>query len=139
MEMIKKIHMTMKFGKNKVKYNPFKWTEDCKKAFQDLKQAFIIAPVLAYFDPELETWVESNFSDFVIASAFSQLHNGKLRLVAYFSKKLTLAECNYMIYNKELLTIVKSFDMWRPELASTAGPVKVYTDHRNLKYFITTK
>ena len=26
-----------------------------------------------------------------------------------------------------------------PELASTARPVKVYTDHRNLEYFMMTK
>ena len=62
-----------------------------------------------------------------------------LRLIVYFSKKLTPAECNYMIYNKILLTIVKSFEIWRPELASTANQVKVYMDYRNLEYFMTTK
>ena len=69
----------------------------------------------------------------------SQMHDKVLRSVVYFSKKLTSAECNYMIYDKKLLTIVKSFKMWHPELASAADQVKVYTDHRNLKYFMTTK
>ena len=68
-----------------------------------------------------------------------QMHNGVLRPVAYFSKKLTPTECNYIIYNKELLTIVKNFEIWHSELASAADQMKVYTDHRNLKYFITTK
>ena len=67
------------------------------------------------------------------------MHDGVLRPVAYFSKKLTPAECNYMIYDKKLLAIVKSFKMWRPELASAADQVKVYMDHRNLKYFMTIK
>ena len=46
-----------------------------------------------------------------------------------------------MIYDKELLAIVKSFEVWRPEVASAAPdkPVKVYTDHKNLEYFMTTK
>ena len=70
------------------------------------------------------------------------MHNGKvLKPVAYFSKKMTPAECNYMIYDKELLAIVKSFETWRPELASVSPdqPVKVLTDHQNLEHFITTK
>ena len=54
-----------------------------------------------------------------------------LKPVAYFSKKMTLAKYNYMIYDKKLLAIVKSFETWRPELASVSPnqPVKVLTDH----------
>ncbi|KAF4311370.1 hypothetical protein GTA08_BOTSDO13164 [Botryosphaeria dothidea] len=33
--------------------------------------------------------------------------NGVLRPVAYFSKKNSPAECNYEIYDKELLAIIK--------------------------------
>ena len=109
MEMTKRMHITTKSGKNKVKYNPFEWIEDCKKTFQDLKQAFITAPVLVHFDPELEMWIENNSSNFVTVSVFSQVHNRELKPVVYFSKKLTLIECNYMIYDKKLLAIVRSF------------------------------
>ena len=62
-----------------------------------------------------------------------------LRPVAFLLKKMSLAECNYMIYNKELLAIVKSFEIWRPELASVDQLVKVYTHHKNLKHFMNTK
>ena len=111
------------------------------KAFEDLKIAFTTAPVLAHYDPALETWVETDSSDFVSAGVLSQMHDGVLKPVAYFSKKMTPAECNYMIYDKELLAIVKSFEVWRPEVASAAPdkPVKVYTDHKNLEHFMTTK
>ena len=70
------------------------------------------------------------------------MHGEVLKPVAYFSKKMTPVECNYMIYDKKLLAIVKSFETWRPELASISRPnqpVKVFTDHRNLKHFMTTK
>ena len=67
--------------------------------------------------------------------------DGVLKPVAYFSKKITPAECNYMIHDKELLAIVRSFETWRPELASVSPnqPVKVLTDHQNLEVFMTTK
>lgn len=126
-------------GKRKKKYHPFVWTAECQKAFEDLKMAFKSAPILAHFDPDKETWVETDASDFVVAGIISQMHEGILRPVAFFSKKMNPAECNYMIYDKELLAIVRSFETWRPELASVdpAKPVKVYTDHRNLEYFMT--
>jgi hypothetical protein len=42
--------------------------------------------------------------------------DGILRPVAYFSKKHSTTECNYEIYDKELLAIVCYFEEWRPEL-----------------------
>jgi hypothetical protein len=69
------------------------------------------------------------------------MHDSELRLVAFFSKKMAPAETNYMIYDKELLAIVRAFKTWRPELTSVPpeGPVKVLSNHRNLEYFMTTK
>ena len=80
-------------------------------AFEDLKRAFITAPVLAHYDAMLEKWVETNFSDFVTAGVLSQIYDNMLRLVAFFLKKMSLAECNYIIYDKKLLAIVKNFKM----------------------------
>lgn len=36
--------------------------------------------------------------------------DGILRPIAYFSKKMSLAEYNYDIYDKELLAIIKVFE-----------------------------
>ena len=72
----------------------------------------------------------------------SQLdETGTLRPVAYFSKKMSPQECNYEIYDKELLAIVRVFEEWRPELASTnpEEAVQVLSDYRSLEYFMTTK
>ena len=69
------------------------------------------------------------------------MHGEVLKPIAYFSKKMTPAKCNYIIYDKELLAIVKSFKTWRPELASVSAyqPVKVFTNYQNLEHFMTTK
>ena len=121
---------------------PFRWTEACQEAFEALKQAFTRDPVLAFFVPGLETVVETDASDAVIAGILSQRHpDGLWHPVAFFSKKMTPAECNYEIYDKELLAIIRAFEEWRPELAGneTDEPTKVFTDHKNLEYFMDTK
>lgn len=65
--------------------------------------------------------------------------NGILRPVVFFSKKHSSIECNYEIYNKELLAIIRCFKEWRPELEGALSSIKVITDHKNLEYFTITK
>lgn len=69
------------------------------------------------------------------------MHGDALKPVAFFSKKMTSAEYNYQIYDKELLAIIRSFETWEPELISNQAdqPVKVLSDYKNLEYFISTK
>ena len=52
---------------------------------------------------------------------------------------MSSAECNYDIYNKELLAIICAFEEWRPELEGAAEQVQVITDHKNLEYFMIIK
>jgi hypothetical protein len=92
----------------------------------------------------LETLVESDASDFAAAGVLSQRFpepDGSLVLhpVAYYSRKLTPAECNYGIGDKKLLAIVVAFEEWRPHLIGTKDPILVLTDHNNLQGFLTKK
>jgi hypothetical protein len=52
-------------------------------------------------------------------------------------EKFTTAEINYEIHDKELLAIVNSFQEWRHFLEGALHPVTVYTDHKNLEYFMS--
>ena len=98
------------------------------------------APILAHYKQGVKTIVETDSSDYVSSGVLSQLgDDGLLHPVAFFSKNLNPAECNYEIYDKELLAIIRCFEQWRPELEGTGVPVKVITDHKSLKYFMTTK
>jgi hypothetical protein len=122
------------------KDTPFVWSPDCQKAFEELKEAFTSAPILRHFDPDRPIVVETDASDFVSGGVLSQPdEEGVLHPVAYFSKKHSPAECNYEIYDKELLAIVRAFEEWRPHLESAPESIKVLTDHKNLEYFMTTK
>ena len=119
-----------------------KWNFDdvCIRAFKALKSAFTSAPTLSHFDSTREIFVETDASDYVSSGILSQKDDaGVLHPVAFMSKKFDSAECNYEIYDKELLAIVRCFEGWRAELQGTAHPIRVLTDHRNLEYFMTTK
>lgn len=116
----------------------WKWSDDCNKAFQLLIEAFCSAPILRHYDPEADTIVEVDASDSVVGGVLSQKHEEKFHPVAYYSRKMTPAECNYSIGDKELLAIVTAFKEWHQFLEGLPNPVTVYTDHANLKNFTTT-
>lgn len=119
---------------------PFIWSDECAAAFQLLKDTVSSAPVLRHFDPKKVAYVEVDASDHSIAGCMSQLdEEGQLRPVAFFCKKMIPAECNYDIYDKELLAIVRAFEEWEPELKGTPFPVQVLSDHQSLETFMTTK
>ena len=118
----------------------FQWSTKCQDAFNTLKGLVTTAPVLAHFDHSKTSYVEVDSSDYVHGGVLSQKDDqGILHPVAYFSRKLSPAECNYEIYDKELLAIVSAFEYWRPELEGTELPIQVLTDHKALEYFMTTK
>ena len=84
--------------------------------------------------------METNSFDYVNSEVFFQLGKNKLLyLIAFFFKNFNPAECNYKIYNKELLAIIRCFEQWRPELEVTRIPIKIITNHKSLKYFMTPR
>ena len=122
------------------KETEFLWTDKCQLAFEMLKKAFTSDVILRHFDPDRPIIVETDASDYVSGGILSQYDDdGILHPVAYFSKKHNPAECNYEIYDKELMAIVRCFEEWRPELEGSAFPISVISDHKNLEYFASTK
>ena len=65
-----------------------KWTEECQKSFELLKERFTTALILAHFDSTKEIIVKTDASDWVSAEILSQYSDDNtLRPVAFFSKK----------------------------------------------------
>jgi hypothetical protein len=59
--------------------------------------------------------------------------------MADFSKNHSPAECNYEIYDKELMAIIQAFEEWHPKLQSIINPIHILSDHKNLEYFMMIK
>ncbi|KAI0996376.1 hypothetical protein K3495_g11804 [Podosphaera aphanis] len=122
------------------KETPFYWNDLCKSSFLQIKHAFKDGGMLAHFDPSRQTILETDASDYVTAAVLSQYDDsGILRPVAFMSKKMLPAECNYEIFDKELLAIVHAFETWTAELGSVESSTLILTDHKNLEQFTTTK
>jgi hypothetical protein len=117
----------------------FVWSAEAEEAFQELKTRFSTEPILVIFDPKKPSVVETDASDKAIGACLSQADDkGKLRPVAYLSRKFTPAEHNYEVHDKELLAIIEAFRHWRVYLEGQAHETKVISDHQNLTRFLTT-
>ncbi|KAI0993370.1 hypothetical protein K3495_g14814, partial [Podosphaera aphanis] len=122
------------------KNTQFKWEQPQQQAFEELKQRFIASPILAIWDDEKETVLEADSSGYVLGGCLSQKdEKGQLRPVAYLSKKLSSAEVNYEIHDKEMLAIIRCMEEWRGMLIGLSKPFIVLSDHKNLKHFMTTR
>ncbi|KAI3352792.1 hypothetical protein L3Q82_019374 [Scortum barcoo] len=58
---------------------------------------------------------------------------------AFFSRRLTPAERNYDVGNRELLAVVLALQEWRHWLEGAEQPFLVWTDHKNLAYLRSAK
>ena len=119
---------------------PFEWITECQSAFDALKKAFMSDVILHYYNLDLKIVVKTDTSDYVSEGILSQYdENDILHLIAYFFKKHNPAECNYEIYNKELMAIICMFKEWRSELKDSTYSIDVIIDHKNLEYFMFIK
>ncbi len=119
----------------------FRWNPDAQVAFDALKSRFVSAPVLLVPDPESQFIVEVDASDVGVGAVLSQrsLCDGKVHPCAFFSRRLSPAERNYDIGNKELLAVRLALGEWRHWLEGSAQPFLVWMDHKNLEYIRSAK
>ncbi len=117
------------------------WSSNAHEAFDSLKTAFSPAPILRHPDPHVPFVVEVDASTTGARAVLSQLFGEPPRLqpCAYYSKKLTSAEQNFDIGNRELLAITLALEEWRHWLEGANHPFTVITDHKNLKYLRQAK
>ena len=111
----------------------FYWTYEAQQAFESLKLAFQVAPILRHWEPDLETRVETDASQNAASGILSQLKDGQWRPVAYWSRKFNDTELRWGIGQKELLAIIESLEHWRRYLQWLPDRFLVLTDHEALK------
>ncbi|KAJ1593268.1 hypothetical protein NDA11_006650 [Ustilago hordei] len=117
------------------RFKKFELPEEAQQAFHQLIQSFTSAGVLQHFDYHLPTRLETDASDFAIAGVLKQEHEGRWHPVAFYSRKMSSAEKNYEIHDKELLAVVACLTQWRHMLAGLPSQLVILTDHEALKYF----
>jgi len=116
------------------------WTNGCQAAFDELKRAFTTGPIFTHFDETHPTKLETDASDFALGAVLSQLgEDERWHPVAFHSRRFAPAEVNYDVHDKEMTAIVAAFREWEYMLRSVEEQITVYTNHKNLEYFNTTK
>jgi hypothetical protein len=110
-------------------------TEEGRRAFDHLKELFVTAPILLLYDENRDTVIECDCSSWALGGSLLQYDDdGCLKPVAFLSRKLTPAECNYEIYDKEMLAVIECLKEWT-HMLSQLPSLEIRTDHKNLEYF----
>ena len=118
-------------GTTKAKKKPkkrFHWQPVHQEAFKRIKQVISRAVTLAYPDFSKEFEVYTDSSDKQLGGVIVQ----EGRPLAFYSRKLRGPQLNYTVTEKELLGVVETLKEFRSILHGQR--IKVYTDHKNLKY-----
>ena len=93
--------------------------------------------VLAAPDLDKRMRIEVDVSNYATGGVLSmECEDGLWRLVAFLSKSLNETKRNYKIHDKKILVIIRGLENWRHLLEGAKFKFKVWTDHKNLEYFI---
>ena len=105
--------------------------------FEELKERFITELVLVMPDLDKEMRIEADASDFATGGVLSmKCEDKKWRPVTYILKLLNEVERNYEIHDKEMLAIIQCLEAWRYFLEGAKDQFEIWTDHKNLEYFM---
>ncbi|XP_037833528.1 uncharacterized protein LOC112450623 isoform X3 [Kryptolebias marmoratus] len=118
----------------------FLWNPEAQAAFGRLKELFVKAPILLSPNPNEQFIVEVDASSTGVGAVLSQRGGDKkVHPCAFFSKRLTPAEQNYDVGERELLAVKLALEEWRHWLEGAKEPFIIWTDHKNLEYLKTAK
>lgn len=114
-----------------------KWNEAAEKAFCEIKERLITAPILGSPDFERQFVIQTDASDVAVAGVLTQQQGDVERVIAYFSHKLTTPQKNYHAAEKEALAAILAIEAFR-------GYVEGYhftlvTDSSALTHILSTK
>lgn len=118
----------------------FKWSEVEFRAFSLLKERLIDRPILALYNPNIETELHTDASALGIGGILMQWQNmpaRTLKPVAYFSRQTTPEERHLHSYELETLAIVCSLKKFRVYLLGLQ--FKIVTDCNALRTTLTKR
>lgn len=121
------------------KNSEWRWSNVEEHAFNSLKEKLVSRPLLALYDPKLETEVHTDASSLGIGGILMQWQRDSrvLKPVAYFSRQTTPEEKHLHSYELETLAVVNSLRKFRVYLLGLH--FKVYTDCAALRTTMTKR
>ena len=111
---------------------PLEWTPDLSALVQELVSEFETSAHLAHIKLGAPFSLYTDASDFAVGAVLIQDDCP----VYFFSRKLSGAQCNYTVSEKECLAIVWALDHLRHVLVGSE--ITVFTDHSNLSFLNTS-
>lgn len=125
-------------GSNKSTKKPIqgRWTEECQRSFEKLKNLLTSAPILAYPDYNQPFILETDASNEGLGAVLSQEQDGKVKVIGYASRGLRGGEHNMDNYSSrklELLAVKWAIcEKFREYLMGST--FVVFTDNNPLTY-----
>ena len=116
---------------------PFKWTNECKTALDQLKDQLLGPEIMGYPLETGEFILDTDASGKGIGAVLSQVQNGRERVITYASRTMQKAERNYCVTDQELLALRYFIEYFRQYLLGRK--FKVRTDHQALVWLFSFK
>jgi hypothetical protein len=114
------------------KKQAFQSTPEVEAAFQTLKEAFCIAPIVAYPQPTERYVIDTDVRNVGTGGVLSQVQDGRNRVMAFYNKMLNKAEKNYCITQRELHAFVRTLENFSKYLYGQ--DFHPHTDHSALTW-----
>ncbi|CAM8951092.1 unnamed protein product [Rhodiola kirilowii] len=115
----------------------FEFTDSCREAFDELKQALTSVPIIRAPDWTQKFEIMCDASDYAVGAVLGQRVDKKPVVIYYASRTLDAAQRNYSTTEKELLAVVFALEKFRSYLLGTK--VVVFSDHAAIRHLMTKK
>ena len=115
----------------------FKWTEECQKSFDIIKELLTKPPILRMPDTVGRFRLMSDTSILATGAVLYQFQDNDFYIVGYNSKKLPSAVKNYSITELELFGVAINIFAFRQTL--TGIYFEVYCDHSAITHIFKSK
>ena len=115
----------------------FHWSNDCHKAFEELRNVLVTSPRLAYPRPEGQVILDTDASEKGLGTVLSQVEDGMERVLAYASRSLRTPKKNYCVTRKELAALMFGINKFKAYL--DGQPVRVRTNQSSLQWLTNFK